>query len=135
MSPATDGFSAIIKALPIYSNDTYTLSANGANPCKWRQSGPNPPPCQRFPRHFPRHEAIRPLQFQGLGGAGAGGFKRSSVRAWSQPQFLAPDDLLHHSITPSIHSSQVSESRSATERSLLLGFSMAYSRSEERRAG
>src|ERR1039458_542958 len=48
MSPATDGFSAIINALPIYSNDTYTLSANGATPCKRRERGPNPSPCQRF---------------------------------------------------------------------------------------
>src|ERR1035437_9003326 len=48
MSPATDGFSAMINALPIYSNDTYTLSANVANLCKRRKSGANPLPCQRF---------------------------------------------------------------------------------------
>src|ERR1035441_3470611 len=62
MSPATDGFSAIINALPIYSNDTYNFSAKGATRCKRRERGPNPSPCQSFLDHAAVPGCIRKPQ-------------------------------------------------------------------------
>ena len=48
MSPATDGFSAMIKALPIQSVDSYTLPVFEANARKSRESGSKGPACQRL---------------------------------------------------------------------------------------